>query len=145
TESVLGLDPTNQPLYVPGERVPAEPDTVAEYGAKSGASFVITGWFDRPAQDLRLDVIVWKVTGKTAVIAGEAQRTGPLTGYHKLLGDTMGDAWTKAGVGVDLARADRLARPLANDLYPVFMMGRGLGYFTGAIAAMAAADALGSG
>jgi tetratricopeptide (TPR) repeat protein len=154
TETVLGLDPTNPPLYVYGEQVPAEPDTVGAFGARVGASFVITGWFDRPGQDLRIDMIVWKVTGKTAAIAGEAQRMGSAAAYHVLLAGAMGDAWTKAGVTVDVARADRLARPLgpdvtpallANRLYAISLMGRGLGHFTGALEAMASAAAVGSG
>ncbi|MDB4959223.1 MAG: Tetratricopeptide 2 repeat protein, partial [Myxococcales bacterium] len=145
TESVLGLDPTDPPLYVPGERVPPEPDTVAAYAAKTGAQYVITGWFDRPSAsdpniELRLDVIVWTITGKAAKIAGEAQRMGRLAGYHKLLGDVIGEAWTKAGITIDVARAAGLARSLSPEVYPVFMMGRGLGYLTGAIVAMADPD-----
>ena len=58
--------------------------------------------------------------------------------YHQLLGDALGDAWTKARRRRRRrARASGSARPLATDIYPVFMMGRGLGYFTGALSAMA--------
>jgi tetratricopeptide (TPR) repeat protein len=137
TEVVLGLEPINPPAYVPGERVPAEPDTVAAYGQKVGAAYVVTGWFDRPGQDLRVDVVVWKLDGKTAKIAGEAQRMGAPAAYHKLLGEAMGDAWTKSGAtSVDLARGAKLSRPLANDMYAVTLVGKGLGQLTGAIAAM---------
>ena len=146
TEGVLGLDPTNAPLFVPGEAVPAEPDTVAAYGNKVGAAYVVTGWFDKPNADLlRLDVIVWKVDGATAKNVGESQQSGAMASYHKLVGDAMGAAWTKAGVTVDVARGERLERVLSKDVYPVFMMGRGLGYFTGAIGAMQAAQGFGSG
>ena len=46
TETVLGLDPVGGPLYVPGEWVPAEAETVAAFGKRAGADYVVTGWFD---------------------------------------------------------------------------------------------------
>ena len=145
SESVLGLDAVGYPLYVPGERVPADPDTVAAYAARRGAAYVVTGWFDRPGGELRIDVVIWKVDNGTAAIAGEGRAQGPIAAYHHTLGAAMGQAWSKANVAaVDVARAERLARPLANDIYPVFMMGRGLGYLTGALAAMENVTAVGT-
>jgi Flp pilus assembly protein TadD len=141
TEAQLGLDPVGGPLFVPGEWVPAEPDTVAAFGKRVGADFVVTGWFDRLGEPLRVDAIVWRIDGHGgAAPAGEAQETGTLTAYHELIGRVIGGAWTKAiGAGIDVARAEHLARALSKDLYPVAMMGRGLGYFTGAIPAIIAA------
>lgn len=145
SESVLGLDAMGYPLFVPGQRVPADPDTVAAYAAQQGVQYVVTGWFDMPGGALRLDVVVWKVDGHTAALAGEGRAQGPSTAYHHLLGQAMGEAWSKAGVAaVDLARAEKLARPLSSTIYPVFMMGRGLGELTGAIAAMDSKAAVGS-
>ena len=135
-ETVLGLEATGAPLYVPGERVPAEADTVADFAKKQGAQLVVTGWFDRIGEQLRIAVLVWKADKGTAKTVGNAQRMGPVTSYHKLLGEAMGEAWSEAGVPVDIGRSERLSRPLSNDIYPVFMMGRGLGHFTGALAAM---------
>jgi Flp pilus assembly protein TadD len=132
SENVLGLAGANAPLFVPGDAVPAEADTVAAFGAAHHARYVITGWFDKIGEDLRIDMIVWKL-GKTATVAGESQHTGPVPSYHQIIGDVMADAWTKAGVGVDAAVHVRLTRVLAKDIYPVFMMGRGLGNLTGAI------------
>ncbi|HUS31748.1 MAG TPA: tetratricopeptide repeat protein [Kofleriaceae bacterium] len=146
SENVLGLDAVNPPLYVPGERVPADPDTVADFGHKMGAEYVVTGWYDRIREQLRIAVLVWKVDkGPNAKLAGESQKLGAPDDYHKILGEAMGDAWSKAGVGVDLARSEQLQRPLAKDTYPVFMMGRGLGHFSGALAAMNAIYGTGSG
>jgi len=134
SETVLGLEAIDPPLYVGGSMVPAEPDTVAAFGAPLHASFVVTGWFDMVAEDLRVDVVIWKLNkGATATIAGEAQQRGPVPTYHQILGGALADAWTKAGVAVDDAARARLGRNLATDTYPVFMMGRGLGYMTGAI------------
>jgi tetratricopeptide (TPR) repeat protein len=134
TETVLGLEAIGSPLYVGGDMVPAEADTVAAFGATLRASFVITGWFDKVGDDLRVDIVIWKLADHaSAAIAGEAQQRGPVPTYHQILGNALGDAWTKAGVPVDDAARTRLTRTLAKDIYPVFMMGRGLGYMTGAI------------
>jgi Flp pilus assembly protein TadD len=137
TEDVLGLEPTGGPLHVGGEAVAPEPDAVAAFGAAREAAWVITGWIDRPRWQLRIGIALWKVTGqgagKAAVAVGEAQRTGDPKAYHQLLGEALADAWAKGGVAVDVERRQRLARPLAADLYAVTLMGRGLGYFTGAI------------
>src|SRR5438094_837015 len=95
TEGVLGLDPTGGPLFVPGEAVPAEADTVADFGKGMGATYVVTGWFDKPGDTLRVDAIVWKLDKGTAKVAGESQQAGPMASYHKLLGDAIGDAWSK--------------------------------------------------
>src|SRR6185437_14933594 len=47
SETVLGLEAIDPPLYVGGDMVPAEPDTVAAFGRPLHASFVVTGWFDK--------------------------------------------------------------------------------------------------
>ena len=131
SETVLGLEAIDPPLYVGSAMVPAEPDTVAAFGRPLHASFVVTGWFDKVGDDLRVDVVIWKL-GATAAIAGEAQQRGPVPTYHQILGTALADAWTKAGIAVDDAARARLARKLATDIYPVFMTGRGLGFLTGA-------------
>lgn len=136
SENVLDLDVVGAPLYVPGERVPAEDDTVADFAKKMGVTFVVTGWFDRIGEQLRLVVLIWKADGKTAKVVGEAQRMGAQSGYHKILGEVMAEAWREAGISVTEAKAQRLERALSNDIYPVFMMGRGLGHFSGALVAM---------
>ena len=144
TQAVLGLEAMGAPLYVPGERVPPDPDTVFDYAKKRGAQFVVTGWFDRLGEQLRMVVLVWKAEKTAAKVVGEAKRTGPLTAYHKVLGEAAGEAWSKAGIVVDPARVAALSRPLSNDIYPVFMMGRGLGHFSGALAAMSSVFGTGS-
>ncbi|HEX2685866.1 MAG TPA: tetratricopeptide repeat protein [Kofleriaceae bacterium] len=139
TEAVLGLDPTGGPLHVGGAAVLAEPGSIAAFAAAREARFVITGWVDRPSWQLRIDLSLWKVTGGSAVVAAEAQRTGDVKAYHQLLGEALGEVWSKGGgVTVDAARTQRLSRPLASDLYAVTLMGRGLGHLTGALASQAA-------
>ncbi|HWO24582.1 MAG TPA: hypothetical protein VNO30_37825 [Kofleriaceae bacterium] len=137
TEDVLGLEPTGGPLHVGKDRVSPEPASVAAFGAAREAPWVITGWVDRPSWQLRVAITLWRVTGGTAAVAAEAQRTGDQKAYHQLLGDALADVWAQggapAGVGVDVARRQRLLRPLAADVYAVTLLGRGLGYFTGAI------------
>ncbi|MGN6104569.1 MAG: tetratricopeptide repeat protein, partial [Kofleriaceae bacterium] len=136
TEDVLGLEPTGGSLHVSGERVEAEPDPVAAFAARRAASYVITGWVDRPRWQLRIGLAIWKVTGRSAVVVAEAQRTGDVKAYHQLLGDALGDAWAKAGVPVDVERRQKLQRALAADVYAVNLMGRGLGHLTGALGAV---------
>jgi tetratricopeptide (TPR) repeat protein len=145
-ENVLELEVVGGPLYVPGERVPAEADTVADYAKKVGAKLVVTGWYDRIGEQLRLVVLVWSADGGPAAkTVGEAQRMGAVAGYHKLLGEAMAEAFGEAGITIDPGRAERLNRALSHDIYPVFMMGRGLGHFTGALAAMSSVFGTGSG
>ena len=139
SENVLELEAVGGPLYVPGERVPAEDDTVADFAKKLGATFVVTGWFDRIGEQVRVVVLIWRYDPKTpttAKVVGEAQSLGALSGYHAILGKAMAEAWSEAGIAVSEARAERLERALSRDIYPVFMMGRGLGHFSGALAAM---------
>jgi tetratricopeptide (TPR) repeat protein len=143
-ENVLGLEPALPPLYVVGERIPPDPDTVNDFAKKTDAMLVVTGWFDRIGENIRLAVLVWKrdTYGKNAKVVGEAQRMGPPAQYHRVLGEAMAEAFNEADIIVDDARAQRLTRALSSDIYPVFMMGRGLGHFTGALEAMDAFRAL---
>ena len=145
-ENVLELDVLGGPLYVPGERVPPDPDTVADFAKKQGARLVVTGWYDRINENLRLVILIWRADGgPTAKVVGEAQRMGVPTAYHAVLGEAMAEAFAEAGVAVDAARAQRLGRALARDTYPVFMMGRGLGHLSGALAAMSSIFGAGTG
>jgi tetratricopeptide (TPR) repeat protein len=145
TEAVLGLEPTGGPLHVGAERVEADPAAIAAFAASRQAGFVITGWVERPAWQLRIGLSLWKVTGGTAAIAAEVQRTGDIKAYHPLLGDALAELWTKGGgLKIDAAAHARLARALAVDLYAVTLMGRGLGHLI-AGAAPAPASVAGAG
>jgi tetratricopeptide (TPR) repeat protein len=140
TEDVLGLEPTGGTLHVGATTVLPEPEPVAAFGVAHDATWVITGWVDRPNWNLRIALTLWKVTpGKapTAVVTAEAQRTGDPKTYHQLLGEALAEMWSKGGgVPIDLARAQRLARPFASDVYAVNLMSRGLGHLTGALGAV---------
>ncbi len=140
TEGVLGLEASGGPLYVGAEPVPAEPQPIATFGAVERASWVITGWVERPNWELKIAITLWKVTAGKASVAHEAQRRGPVPGYHKLLGEALAEVWTAAGVQVDEEQAPKLERPLAVDLYAVTLLGRGLGHFTGALTPNAPTD-----
>ncbi|HEU4727389.1 MAG TPA: hypothetical protein VFT22_05860, partial [Kofleriaceae bacterium] len=134
TEGVLGLESTGGPLHVGGEAIEAEPGAIAAFAASRGATFVITGWVERPAWQLRIDLALWKIVGPSAALAAEAQRTGEVKAYHQLLGEALGEVWSKgAGIAIDDAHARALQRALAGDLYAVTLLGRGLGHLTGAL------------
>ncbi|HEU4730258.1 MAG TPA: tetratricopeptide repeat protein [Kofleriaceae bacterium] len=139
TEAVLGLEPTGGALHVGAAAVETEPAPVAAFAASRDASFVITGWVERPSWQLRIGMSLWKVSGGAAVVAAETQRTGDVKAYHQLLGEALGELWSRgAGLAIDAGKGQRLARALASDLYAVNLMGRGLGHLTGALAAPAA-------
>ncbi len=134
TEAALGLEPTGGPLHVGGLAVEPDVAPVAAFAAGRAAAFVITGWVDRPSWQLRIDLTLWKVTGPAAVVAAEAQRTGDVKAYHQLLGEALGEVWSKgAGIAIDDGHARALQRALAVDLYAVTLMGRGLGHLIGAL------------
>ncbi len=133
TEGVLGLEASGGPLYVGAEAVPPEAKSIAAFAAVERATWVITGWVERPNWELEIAITLWKVTGSKAVIAHEAKRRGPVPGYHKLLGQALAELWAGGGIKVDDEQAPRLERALASDLYAVTLFGRGLGHFTGAL------------
>lgn len=136
-EDVLGLEPTGGPLGVGGERVAAEVEPVSAFARERDATWVITGWVERPSWKLRIGVTLWKLEkGADAVVVAEEQKLGEVAAFHQVLGEVLAEVWTNAGVTVDIARRDRLMRPLASDLYAVTLMGRGLGHLTGALGAV---------
>lgn len=133
TESVFELESTGGPLFVGGTPVPADPVQLAAFAKPRGASWVVTGWVERPNWELRIAISLWKVTKGTATLVHEAQRTGPVPAYHRLLGEALGEAWARGGMTVDLARAAQLERSLAIDHYAITLLGRGLGHLTGVL------------
>ncbi|MBA3397401.1 MAG: tetratricopeptide repeat protein [Deltaproteobacteria bacterium] len=135
TEDVLGLEPAGGSRYVGGTQIPSEVDPVTAFGKQHAATWVITGWVDRPNWQLRIGITLWKV-GSQAVVVAEAQRQGEVKAYHQLLGDTLAEVWTTAGFTIDAASKAKLTRSLATDLYAVNLMGRGLGHLTGALGAV---------
>ena len=133
TESVFDLESTGGPLFVGGTPVPADPVQLAAFAKARGASWLVTGWVERPNWELRIAISLWKVTKGQATLVLEAQRTGPVPSYHKLLGEALGEVWTKGGMTVDVARAVLLQRSLAIDHYAITLLGRGLGHLTGVL------------
>jgi len=132
-ESVFALESTGGPLFVGGTRVPAEPMQLAAFASARGATWLVTGWVERPNWELRISIGLWKVGKGTATLVHEAQRTGPVPAYHRLLGEALGEAWTRGGMTVDVARAQALQRSLAIDHYAITLLGRGLGHLTGVL------------
>jgi Flp pilus assembly protein TadD len=128
TEAVLGLEPTGGPLQVGSAMIEPEPGPVAAFAAARNARYVVTGWVERPNWQLRIAMTLWKITGGTAVVAAEAQRTGDVKAYHQLLGRALAELWTRASTALDAAHAQRLERALAIDVYAVTLLGRGLGH-----------------
>ncbi len=134
TESVFDLESIGGPLFVGSTKVPAEPTQLAAFATSHGVSWIVTGWVERPNWELRISLALWKVVKGKATLAHEAQRTGPVPTYHKLLGETLGEVWAKGGKKpVTAARATQLQRSLAIDHYAITLLGRGLGHLTGVL------------
>ncbi|MFT3700484.1 MAG: tetratricopeptide repeat protein [Kofleriaceae bacterium] len=127
SQAAYGLALANPPLWV-GTVVPPEADTVGAYGRAQHATYVVTGWYDRIGEELRLAVLVWKLSDTgVATVAGDAKRQGPMTAYHQVLGTALADALTQAKLPAPSElQTIKLNRTLAKDIYPVFMMGKGL-------------------
>src|SRR5262249_3246853 len=126
--------PTGGPLHVGGGAVEPEVAPVAAFAAAHAAEFVITGWVDRPSWQLRIGLALWKGAGPAGGGVAPAPRTGGGQADHQLLGEALGEVWSKgAGIAIDDAHARALQRALAADLYAVTLMGRGLGHLVGAL------------
>jgi Flp pilus assembly protein TadD len=129
SQAAFGLDVANPPLWV-GAVVAPDPESVAAYAAQTRAAYVVTGWFDKIGEDIRLAVLVWKIDHGKAVIVGDVKKQGAMPTYHQLLGGALGEAAQQAklaSVPLSDVQTIQLTRSLAKDIYPVFMMGRGLG------------------
>ena len=64
----------------------------------SARRYVITGWFDKIGEELRIAILVWKIDRGHAVVVGDAKRQGAVPTYHVLLGGALGEAWQQAKV-----------------------------------------------
>lgn len=126
SQAAYGLALANPPLWV-GQVVPPEPDTVGAYARQHHATYVVTGWYDRIGEELRLAVLVWRLDKGVASVVGDAKRQGLMSAYHQTLGGALADAMTQAKlIAPTELQTIKLNRSLAKDIYPVFMMGKGL-------------------
>ncbi|CAN5875657.1 hypothetical protein BH11MYX2_BH11MYX2_18020 [soil metagenome] len=132
TESVLGLESAGGPLYVGPAPVLEEAAAVAGFAQLHEATWVVTGWVERPNWERRMGIAVWKVDNGLARRMHEAVRQGPLPTYHALLGGALAESWGAVGMKLDETQQIQLARTLATDLYAVNLMGRGLGHLVAA-------------
>ncbi len=133
-EGVLGLESTGGSLFVGAAPVPAEATAVAALATNRDATWVVTGWVERPNWELRIAISLWKVNTGLATRVHEAVRQGKVDTYHALLGDALQEAWTKAGMTIDAGKLAQFSRPLASDLYATNLMSRGLGHLVAALA-----------
>jgi Flp pilus assembly protein TadD len=140
-EHVLGLRPTWGPLVVPeGAPVIGEADAVATFAVPRGARWVVTGWVQRPAWQLRAKITLWKVDGGKAEIAGEHDGIGGMNDAYKILGDAMVDLAQQAGWTLPDGGEAALRAPVSKDYYAFTLVGRGLGRWLGAVTIAAVAD-----
>ncbi|MBZ0237367.1 MAG: tetratricopeptide repeat protein, partial [Deltaproteobacteria bacterium] len=140
-EHVLGFRPTWGPLVVPeGAPVIGAEDSVAAFAAARGARWVVTGWVQRPAWQLRVKTTLWKVDGGKATTAAEYDAVGGMNDAYQLLGDTLVALATQAGWALPEGAEARLRAPPSKDFYAFTLVGRGLGRWLGAVTIAAVAD-----
>lgn len=135
-EDVIGLQPAFGPLIVPGPPVvPGMEDTVGPFAKQVGATWVLTGWFERPNWELRLVVTLWKVTDGKAKRIADAERTGKFEDLHRSLGEIIVELAAAAKWTVPAGSEAKLAyQPGATtDGYAFSLFGRGLGHLLGVI------------
>ncbi len=138
---VLGLRPMWGALVVPeGAPVIGTEDSVAAFATARGARWVVTGWVQRPAWQLRVKSSLWRVDGGKAVRVGEHDAVGGMGDAFQLLGDTMVELARQAGWTLPDGAEARLRAPASKDFYAFTLVGRGLGRWLGAVTIAAVAD-----
>ncbi len=137
TERVLGLEPAAAPLFVGPRSIAPTPGAIAGFAGTQGVRWVVTGWVERPNWELKLAIALWRVDAGVATLVHESVRQGPVATYHAVLGQALGEVWSRAGRTIDADRQGKLEQALAIDPYAITLLGRGLGHFVGALPAPA--------
>jgi tetratricopeptide (TPR) repeat protein len=132
-EDAIGLVPAYGPLVVSPPLVPGMAKTVAPFAAERDATWVFTGWFERPSWQLRIVVELWKIEGGVATEVGQAERTGPFEQLHQFLGQIIEELAPIGGWRITDAGKIALAYQPSVDLYPFTLFGRGLGHLVGVL------------
>ncbi|MBK9070019.1 MAG: hypothetical protein IPL79_03290 [Myxococcales bacterium] len=99
---------------------------VAERARASGASYVFTGWYDRPNWAFAAGLSLWRVDGVGAVQIAQATASGPLADSHLIMARLLSGILREAGMPVDQATESRLLQPLTRDNYSLMLTARGL-------------------
>lgn len=140
TEALLHLMPAYDALVVPATRVDETGPSVAAFAAAHQADLVITGYAERPNWELRVGATLWHIGKNGPKVIAETSRQGEQADYHRLLGEVAAELWSNAATApwsltppMTPAVAAGFERKLAPDIYAVTLLGRGLGYFTGAL------------
>lgn len=140
TEALLHLMPAYDALVVPATRVDETAPSVAAFAAAHQADLVITGFAERPNWELRVGATLWHIGKSGPKVIAETSRQGQQADYHRMLGEVAAELWSNAATApwsltppMTPAIAAGFERKLAPDIYAVTLLGRGLGYFTGAL------------
>ncbi|MBP9086486.1 MAG: hypothetical protein KBG15_10240 [Kofleriaceae bacterium] len=140
SETLLHLMPAYDALVVPATRVDETAASVAAFAAAHRADLVLTGYAERPNWELRVGATLWHIGRTGPKVIAETSRQGPMPAYHRMLGEIATELWSTAAAppwtlvgSITPAMALRFERALALDIYAVTLLGRGLGYLTGAL------------
>lgn len=132
SERALPLAPAHGSLIVGAPILPNERG-VAQLAQARGADLVVTGWVERPNQQLRLVAQLWKRDGAGVAKVAQAERLFARERYHAALGEVLFDLWTEAGWKPGEAERAIFVDDPGVDDYAVQLLGRGLGLLSGAL------------
>jgi tetratricopeptide (TPR) repeat protein len=116
-----------------GPVVVATPAVVARLAAARGARWVVSGWFERPAWQLRIRVIVWRVDGGQAELAAQQDVIGPIENAHAMVGAALVVLANKVGWRLPADAVGRLSAAPSKDFYAFTLVGKALGRWLGAL------------
>lgn len=133
-ERHASLRPLHGPLVVSGPAIEASPTSVAELAARTGASWVFTGWIKRLENwDLQLGIALWKVEGGVATRIGETIGRGDFKLVHQLTASALETLCASAGMPLSAVGLEGVKREPTADHYAFTLFGRGLSYASGAV------------
>jgi tetratricopeptide (TPR) repeat protein len=134
----LQLEPAFGPLVVPpGPAIEASPAIVGAFAKRIGAQWVFTGWVQRPQDEIKLGVTLWRYDAAADVakpLGLETIRRGPIPQLHALVADAIVELAGRAGWNVPGGAQAAMSVNPARDIYAYELLGKGLGDLVGAVA-----------
>lgn len=149
SQALVGVAASWDALVVPAAVVHEKPAEVKAFADAQRAALVLTGWVEKPGDELRLGATLWHVGATGPRVVAESSQQGPQASYHTMLGALAVELWTAAAAAPwhlvaspSAAAQVAFARPFAKDVYATALLGRALGKMSGALPPvdLAAAD-----
>ncbi len=105
--------------------------SIAEFAIASGASWVWTGWFDRPDWQFSLHLSLWHIEKGVATEVFTGQREGSTDDVHKFIGALAIESFESQRWLLSDTEKESLLKPVTADLYAFTLFGRGVAAWVG--------------